>query len=61
LEKHNAGRGAKYTRSRFPVSLLVVSKSMSKSEALKLEYRVKHQGKNKKVDYLNVVNSEVIK
>ena len=43
LTAHNAGRGAKYTRSRKPVKLVAVSSGMSKSEAFRLEYRVKQQ------------------
>ena len=39
---HNSGRGAKYTRSRRPVELVDTSSAMTKSDALKLEYRVKH-------------------
>ncbi len=39
---HNSGRGAKYTRSRRPVELVGASSAMTKSDALKLEYRVKH-------------------
>jgi putative endonuclease len=27
IEKHNAGKGAKYTKSRLPVKLIAVSKS----------------------------------
>jgi putative endonuclease len=41
LAAHNSGRGAKYTRSRTPVELVGASSEMSKSDALKLEYRVK--------------------
>ena len=41
LEAHNLGRGAKYTRSRRPVELVCASFEMTKSDALKLEYRVK--------------------
>ena len=41
LSKHNSGNGAKYTRSRLPVQLVGVSFGMAKSEALKLEYRLK--------------------
>jgi len=39
---HNSGRGAKYTRSRRPVELVGASSAMTKSDALKLEYSVKH-------------------
>jgi len=41
LATHNSGKGAKYTRSRRPVELVVASFKMTKSDALKLEYRVK--------------------
>jgi len=42
LIAHNSGRGAKYTKSRRPVELVGASSAMTKSDALKLEYRVKH-------------------
>ena len=41
LAAHNSGKGAKYTRSRRPVELVGYSSKMTKSDALKLEYRVK--------------------
>jgi putative endonuclease len=41
LAAHNSGRGSKYTRSRRPIELVVVSSEMTLSDALKLEYRVK--------------------
>jgi len=49
---HNAGKGAKYTRSRRPVHLLSVSSEMTKSDALKLEHRVKHVPAAKKANEL---------
>jgi len=39
---HNSSRGAKYTRSRRPVELVCASSAMTKSDALKLEYKIKH-------------------
>jgi len=39
---HNSSRGAKYTRSRRPVELVGASSAMTKSDALKLEYKIKH-------------------
>ena len=39
--EHNSGKGAKYTRSRRPIELVSISDEMTKSEALKLEYRIK--------------------
>jgi predicted GIY-YIG superfamily endonuclease len=41
LAAHNLGKGAKYTRSRTPVGLLGTSAAMTRSEALKLEHRIK--------------------
>jgi len=41
LTAHNAGRGAKYTRTRLPVKLAGVSAAMSKRDAFLLEYRIK--------------------
>ena len=52
IEKHNSGKGAKYTRSRPPVELVAVSIEMSKSEALKLEHVVKKQPAGDKIKAL---------
>ncbi|NNK85401.1 MAG: GIY-YIG nuclease family protein [Desulfobacterales bacterium] len=52
LIAHNSGQGAKYTRSRRPVELVDASSAMTKSDALKLEYRVKHVAADRKYDEL---------
>ena len=52
LEIHNAGRGSKYTRSRLPVILHASGCAMSKQEALKLEYKIKHVRRQNKVAML---------
>ena len=52
LIEHNLGKGAKYTRSRRPVDLVGISPEMTKSEALKLEYRIKQLPTNKKISKL---------
>lgn len=52
IEKHNLGKGAKYTRSRRPLELVAVSSEMSKSEALKLEAYIKNQSAGEKVTAL---------
>jgi hypothetical protein len=49
---HNSGKGAKYTKSRKPVELFDVSPEMTKSEALKLEYRIKQLPADKKITAL---------
>ncbi len=41
LKKHNAGKGAKYTRSRLPVVVCYTESLDSKSLAMKREYRIK--------------------
>jgi len=46
---HNSGKGAQYTRSRRPVELVGSSSVMTKSDALKLEYRVKQVPASKKI------------
>ncbi len=48
LIEHNSGKGAKYTRSRRPVELVAVSSELTKSAALKLEYRIKQLPADKK-------------
>ena len=49
LIEHNSGKGAKYTRSRRPIELVGVSPDLTKSEALKLEYRVKRLPRDQKI------------
>jgi len=56
LIEHNSGRGAKYTRSRRPVEFVAASSEMTKSNALKLEYRVKRVPASKK--YLELTKKE---
>jgi putative endonuclease len=48
LAEHNSGKGAKYTRSRRPVTVVATSSLMTKSDALKLEYQVKQVPSHKK-------------
>ena len=42
LHIHNAGRGAKYTRSRLPVELVYLESFETKEEAMSREWRIKH-------------------
>jgi putative endonuclease len=51
IEKHNSGKGSRYTRSRSPVKLLIKSKNKySYSTALKNEHYIKNQPKDKKTN-----------
>ena len=52
IEKHNAGKGAKYTKSRLPVKLMAVSSGMSKSDAIRLERYIKRKPAGEKVAVL---------
>ena len=49
VDAHNAGKGAKYTRSRRPVELVTTSPAMTRGEALKLEYRIRRLPADKKI------------
>ena len=51
IKQHNEGKGAKYTRGRGPVALVKSFELNSKSEALKLEYRIKQLSKEEKLKY----------
>jgi len=49
LEAHNSGRdGARYTRSRRPVTLVYAQQVESQSAAASLEYRIKKMPRSKK-------------
>jgi len=56
---HNAGKGAKYTRSRRPVEIVVCKGPFTKSAASKIEYQVKQQKAKDKIDFL--INYETTK
>jgi len=48
LLKHNAGRGAAYTRTRRPVELLYREDSMTRSQALVREAQIKRLPRERK-------------
>lgn len=50
IEAHNAGRGAKYTKTRRPVRLVYLSACSSRREAAKLEYMIKQLSRVEKID-----------
>jgi len=58
---HNQGTGAKYTRSRRPVKLLVTSKKMERGDAMRLEIKIKKLPKTKKIDALKKTASRTRK
>jgi len=52
IATHNAGKGAKYTKSRLPVELVCACNYLSRSDALKLEYYIKQLPANQKIEAL---------
>lgn len=52
IERHNSGSASKYTRTRLPVKLICAVNGFTRSEALKLEFRIKLQFKTQKEPYL---------
>ena len=48
VEAHNSGKGAKYTKSRRPVTLAAYEVFKTKEEAMKREYAIKHMTRKKK-------------
>ena len=49
LKSHNDGKGAKYTRSRLPVSLVYFQEFDTAQEAQKREYRIKQMTRQEKL------------
>ncbi|MBO0781039.1 MAG: hypothetical protein J2P37_19645, partial [Ktedonobacteraceae bacterium] len=48
IATHNAGKGAKYTRSRLPVTLLASWSFLSRGDALRAEYAIKRLSRAQK-------------
>ena len=51
IEQHNNGKGAKYTKGRGPIILLKSFEVETKSEALKLEYKIKQLSHKEKLNF----------
>ena len=49
IEKHNTGKGAKYTKGRGPVTLKYVLECETHSEACKKEYELKQYSRVEKI------------
>ncbi len=48
LKNHNGGKGAKYTKTRLPVSLIYHEGFQTKEDAMRREYAIKHMTRNEK-------------
>ncbi len=49
LKKHNAGKGAKYTRGRTPVDIVYTQQLADQSTALKVECEIKKKTRAQKL------------
>ena len=54
LEAHNAGKGAKYTRSRRPVELVYLEQFETKEEAMRREWEIKQLSRTEKWKLIKV-------
>lgn len=52
LEAHNSGKGARYTRARLPVELLVSWSFDTKREAMQKEYQLKLLRRSEKLQLI---------
>ena len=58
FKEHLSGKGAKYTRANKPVKILYTQEFLSKSEAQKEEYRIKHKlTRAQKFELINIQNN----
>ena len=48
IEAHNAGKGAKYTKTRRPVELVYLEEFATKEDAMKREYAIKQMTRKAK-------------
>ena len=53
VQDHNAGKGAKYTKSRRPVELVYYETFDTKEEAMRREYAVKRLSRIKKIQLIS--------
>lgn len=61
MKSHNAGTGAKYTKSRLPVRLVYYEEYNSKQDAMKREYAIKQLSKKDKLSLLEGRSEEIIR
>ena len=56
LKEHNSGKGAKYTRSRLPCSIVYYEHSENKNSALKREAAMKKLSRKEKLQLIKENN-----
>lgn len=60
IKAHNEGKGAKYTKSRAPVSLVYFEEYETKQEAQKREYEIKRLTKKQKLLLVSDMDSSAL-
>lgn len=53
LAAHNSGKGAKYTKTRYPVTLVYFEEFDSKEEAMSREWHIKQLSRDEKLKLIN--------
>lgn len=61
IRAHNEGKGAKYTKSRAPVSLVYFEEYETKQEAQKREYAIKRLTKKQKLSLIMEMDSSALR
>ena len=56
INTHNASKGAKYTKSRLPVTLVFQENTFNKSESLRREIEIKKLTRKKKRELIDTFN-----
>ena len=59
LAVHNAGKGAKYTKARLPVTCIYHEAFETKNEAMRVEYAFKQLTRKQKLDYIRRNSNEI--
>ena len=60
LASHNAGKGAKYTRSRHPVTLVYYEAFETKEEAMSREFAIKRLRRKDKMKLIAEFNAPIL-
>ncbi len=58
VEKHNQGKGCKYTRARYPVILKYYEELPTQREALQREYFIKQLTREEKLSIIDSFNQK---
>jgi putative endonuclease len=56
INTHNASKGAKYTKSRLPVTLVFQENTFNKTESLRREIEIKKLTRKKKRELIDAFN-----